>query len=396
MSQSSLSFDKVLYLNTNASILAIGSGKSSDQSAPIEYNTTFCLVSAINSSFDQCLIWDGDRLRDEFGSTSLITLCNSSLSPSVSPGVPTSSTDSPPSTMFPSTFEPSTVISSNTTPSTTLPSTSVPPTTLSSTSVESSTIIPSTITPFTTLPTVEPTTISPSTNIPSSPSPSTSAPITTSPITSIPSSTIPTDSPNCLYNVPDCENCGRQGIIFDSSQFNISCILVGNTWSYSFSNKFSNITTISESAILNGTSVVIQGDFNQTSNSTITIVISPSNNNNLAERGIPLTVNGCVTLNGNISLVLEQKPQNGNTSILLLNYNCTQTLNFSSSQFTVKPTYRNNKCDRIGSTLNSKQNTLSVSLSSTLGSNCKGLSTGAIVGIVIGAVGGSILIILIS
>ena len=69
---------------------------------------------------------------------------------------------------------------------------------------------------------------------------------------------------------------------------------------------------------------------------------------------------------------MNERPQNGMTNISLINYNCSQQLNLNNNQFSVKSTYKQSSCDKIGSTLNNQQNSLSVSLSSTLGTNCNG------------------------
>eukprot|EP01091_Cochliopodium_minus_P011382 TRINITY_DN3200_c0_g1_i7.p1 TRINITY_DN3200_c0_g1~~TRINITY_DN3200_c0_g1_i7.p1 ORF type:complete len:674 (-),score=131.70 TRINITY_DN3200_c0_g1_i7:31-2052(-) len=309
--------------------------------------------------------WGGNNLLSEYNYMyGGCTCCNST---------------SPPSTLIPSTSTPSTLIPSTFTPSTTPPSTLIPSTLTPSTIIPStsfpSTTPPSTLFASTTSPTsLTPSTFTPSTLTPSTLIPSTSLPSTTDPSTSIPSTIVP--SQNCLYDVDNCEKCGMNGIIVDISQFNISCVQSGNDWVYSFSNKNSNTTTISQTVTLNQTSIIIQGNLNQTSNSTIVIVINNENKNGL-------NVTGCVSLNGNLSLILNERPQNGNISIQLVTYNCTQQLTFNQSQFSITPKYKNNKCDNIKSTLSNQQNTLSVSLSSTLGSNCK-TNIGLIIGLCVG------------
>ena len=98
---------------------------------------------------------------------------------------------------------------------------------------------------------------------------------------------------------------------------------------------------------------------------------------------------------------MNSRPPQGNTTIILIVYNCSQPINlkriqtFQSSHFTVKPTYQNNKCDIVKSNLNNQQGTLSATLTTVHGGNCKGLSSGAIIGIVLGVVGGALIIILI-
>eukprot|EP01091_Cochliopodium_minus_P015872 TRINITY_DN5761_c0_g1_i1.p1 TRINITY_DN5761_c0_g1~~TRINITY_DN5761_c0_g1_i1.p1 ORF type:complete len:467 (+),score=108.75 TRINITY_DN5761_c0_g1_i1:561-1961(+) len=244
---------------------------------------------------------------------------------------------------------------------------------------------------------------------------------TSSASTLIPSTTSPL---SCLYLVPNCQNCGNSGIIVgNSSVFNISCVFNSQTaqWGYSFIPRFSNTTTLlsqstnlvsttlsiegnlslNETLTLNSSTVIIKGDLSQNSHSTIFFVLSDNANKN----GY-FNVSGCVYLNGNTVLVLDFRPVSGVLNFTIVNYNdCfaftnkdsnspqKRALNVTISQFTVKPTYKNNYCDKIQTTLNNEQNTLSVSLSSTLGTNCNGLSTGLIIGIVFAAVGGSLVVI---
>eukprot|EP01091_Cochliopodium_minus_P013884 TRINITY_DN4585_c0_g4_i1.p1 TRINITY_DN4585_c0_g4~~TRINITY_DN4585_c0_g4_i1.p1 ORF type:complete len:572 (+),score=112.42 TRINITY_DN4585_c0_g4_i1:2-1717(+) len=301
----------------------------------------------------------------------------------------------PPTTLTPSTLTPSTTEPSTLAPSTTEPST-LTPSTLNPSTTEPSTLPPSTFTPSTTSPstnspsTLTPSTLPPSTTGFSTLSPSTSVSSTTSPSTLTPSTALLTTiipSSNCLYEVLNCDKCGSQGIIVNQTLFNISCINDGSKWVYSFSDKFSDTFTVKESITLNQTSIIIQGNFNQTADTTIIVVISPQNKNSA------LNVTGCVSLNGNISLVLDEKPQSGIVNVSLISYNCTQKVNVTNNQFSVTPTYKNNQCDKVGSSINNQQNSLSVSISSSVNANCNGISTGVIIAIVLSIVGSSVLVV---
>lgn len=104
---------------------------------------------------------------------------------------------------------------------------------------------------------------------------------------------------------------------------------------------------------------------------------------------------GCVNLEGNISLVLSERPSSNDFTVSLINYNCNETLDISDSQIDLKPDYKDSKCDKINTQINNNPNSLSLSISSSLGSNCgKSISTGIIIAIVFGAVGVSIIVAL--
>ena len=110
-----------------------------------------------------------------------------------------------------------------------------------------------------------------------------------------------------------------------------------------------------------------------------------------------MSVNGCVTLNGNFDLVLSERPtKNQNVSLNLISYNCSQQASISDSQIKVSTNYNDSKCDSVVGSINNQPNTLSISLSATLNKNCKGISKGAIIGIVVGTIFGTLVIILIA
>eukprot|EP01091_Cochliopodium_minus_P009006 TRINITY_DN2137_c0_g1_i3.p1 TRINITY_DN2137_c0_g1~~TRINITY_DN2137_c0_g1_i3.p1 ORF type:complete len:416 (-),score=101.17 TRINITY_DN2137_c0_g1_i3:57-1130(-) len=284
------SFSKVYYNDDlNGGLSVFGSGNCSDSTQPIPFNCP-SLYDTIIANFDH-EIWIGDNLNIENPITYGFCNCSNGC------GIPSSL---PPTTLTPSTTTPSTLIPSTTTPSTLIPSTMTPST------LTPSTTTPSTTTPSTITPTLSPL---PSTNVPST----------------IMSTTTETTQPNdCLYKVLNCEKCGGTGIIVDSSLFNISCLFNLNEWGYNFSPLSPNVTTtISQTITLNQTTIVIGGNlevttdfltlnhstitilgnFNQSSNATIVLVL-----NTLSDKNAALNVSGCVTLSGNISLVLDTKP----------------------------------------------------------------------------------------
>ena len=290
-----------------------------------------------------------------------------------------------PSTLPPSTLPPSTL------PPSILPST-LPPSTLPSSLLPTLTIPPSS-TPSDLLS----STITQSTHSSSTLSPSTIPPST------LPPSTV--EARNCSFNVPNCDKCNVLNFFVNESLYNISCIFFDNKWTYSFKLKSSDTFVLSETVNLEESFIYIEGNFNQTSNSTIVIVSSNQNRNG------SLFVNGCLSLHGNISVVLNEKPTSSNYSLVLINYNCTDTLVVSDSQINLKTEFQSSKCDKISSQLNNQPNSLSLTVSTNFG-KCNsfstiffiskfilikggGISKGAIFGIVFGILGGTILIILI-
>ena len=140
---------------------------------------------------------------------------------------------------------------------------------------------------------------------------------------------------------------------------------MGNKWIYSFKSLNSDTVTLTNQVVLNGTSTFIDGNLAQTSNSTI-VIVATNNPDDSA-----LKVSGCANFKGNFQIVLDQQPQDGNTSIILVSYNCTQQVGLSNSQVTISANYKDSNCDQIKSNVNDNPNTLSLSLSSSLNSKCK-------------------------
>ena len=307
-------FNLVLFNNETSPVLAngIGMGNSTDGTVPTSLDL-LNLKQSVLDDFDQCFTWDGLNLRSQYQYISGPPLrCPSTMPPSTTPPSTTSPSTTSPSTTFPSTTFPST-----TSPVTTISSTLSPPTTTSTTNIPS-TFTPSTLSPF-----------------------------------------------NCLYSVLNCQNCGNKGIVVDQSLFNIKCVSIGNEWSYSFENKSSSTVEFNNLITLNRTNLVIEGNFNQSKDSTIVVVLDQDRNSSIYS-------SGCVSLDGNIILVIENQPPNGTEVYQLFSYNCSQTLSVSDSQITLSTNYKDSKCDNIVSSLNNNPNSLSVSVSSTLRSNCKG------------------------
>ena len=355
-----------------------------------QFNDIMTLQSQVNSTFDQCNIWTSYRLRIEIGNN-LIGNCTipttqipSTTVPSTQiPSTQTPSTNTPstqtPSTQTPSTIAPSTEIPSTQTPSTNTPSTTAPSTQIPSTP---STQIPSTQLPSTQIPSTEtpstqsPFTITPNTQISSTLIESTQIPSTSTPSTQQASNT---QSPSttqiiCAYNVVNCLNCNNTNVPqYDPNLFNISCVQFGNDWVYIFKNASSNTVVLAESTSLNNT-FFFDGNLNQTENSTLIFVVSSNKNGKLS-------VSGCASFNGNLTVLLEERPQD-NSNYSLVTFNCNQTQSISDSQISISKNYKGAECDRIQSKPQTTQSSLSVSLS--LSNSCKSTNIGLIIGLCIG------------
>ena len=174
----------------------------------------------------------------------------------------------------------------------------------------------------------------------------------------------------------------------DQTLYNISCSLVDNNWIYVYRILNSTLFFENQSSIeLNSTSLFV-GNFSQPSNNTLVFVFSDTNKN------VTLVVSECVSLNGSLQILLNDRPNEGNSSFQLLSYNCSQSLNVSDSQIQVVSNYQNSECDKVNSYLNTQPNSLSISLSSSLDQNCKKKKNNLpiILGVVFGILGGSLIV----
>ena len=171
--------------------------------------------------------------------------------------------------------------------------------------------------------------------------------------------------------------------IFDLTQVNVNCSLVGTVYAYTFSNKTGN--TLFSSGILEvNTSMTtfVEGNFGQTSNGTIQFIVDSNTGNS---KSSPLNVGGCISINGSITVNLETQPQQGTSNMQLISYNCSQQVNISSSQIQVIPNYNGSSCDTINSQTINQQGSLGVSITSTLGNKCNGgKNLGLIIGLAVG------------
>ena len=146
--------------------------------------------------------------------------------------------------------------------------------------------------------------------------------------------------------------------------------------------------------ISSGSTVLIQGNFTQSSGGQIVFTFNQQQNNN---KSSPLNVEGCVSINGNISLNLQTQPQQGTTNLQVISYNCSQQVNISSSQIQVTPNYNGSSCDTINSQTINQPDSLAVSLTSTIGNKCNGGNNlGLIIGLSVGIPCGIALIVAIS
>ena len=184
--------------------------------------------------------------------------------------------------------------------------------------------------------------------------------------------------------------CSKSSVV-NLNQLNVSCSLIEATWIWIFKNKTSDTITNNVTITLNGSTTFIQGNFTQTSNGNLVVVISSNNN-----KSSSLNVSGCVQINGTISLNLQTQPQQGNSTFQIISYSCSQIANISNSQIQLNPNYKNSNCDSINSQTINNPDSVSVVLSSQLGNKCGGVPLGLIIGLSVGipcvAITGGILI----
>ena len=178
----------------------------------------------------------------------------------------------------------------------------------------------------------------------------------------------------CIYQVENCSYCNPNFTVnLNSSQLNVSCVFTSPDWVWNFKNKTSNTIYLNSNLNLTSDSqtqktapFTIEGDLVQSPNSTISISLNNANRNDYV-----LNVTGCVSLNGNLSLLLNERPLNENSvEYQLISYNCTQTISISDSQVDLVTNYNQSNCDTTSKLLNNRPNSLSVSLSTTLNNKC--------------------------
>ena len=196
----------------------------------------------------------------------------------------------------------------------------------------------------------------------------------TAPSTLIPSTAIPT-SFACTYNVLNCEKCGITSVVVDLNQYSVSCVLFSSKWRYSFKNKNSETFQVNNNLNLSqNEAILVEGNFNQQSSSVISIILPKfRSNRRQSSQNSVFHVNGCVSLDGQIDLLVNERPSsNQDFEFELFSYNCSQTVQISDSQIKISSNYSNSNCDVTSKRINNQQNSLSVSLSSSLNKNCNG------------------------
>ena len=208
--------------------------------------------------------------------------------------------------------------------------------------------------------------------------PSTQFPIPT--LTTLPNT--PSPSSVCIFKVPNCVNCDNENdILINPDLFNISCIQINTRWLYTFKNSSSNLIVLRESVSLN-TTIYIEGDLSQAKSSVLSFVSRPN-----SQKTAKVGVSGCVTINGTLQIILEERPKD-NSLIELMTFNCLITnkrdslkrqQKISDSQITVLKKYAGDNCDDIKPKAQTTPNSLSVSLS--VKSSCNSSKTGLIVGL---------------
>ena len=295
-------------------------------------------------NFDQ-LIWGGNSLRSEYNFSSLPSLCDSYSFPStLIPSTPVPSTDIP-STQTPSTDIPSTEIPSTQISSTQIPSTEVPSTQISSTQITSTNSLSTQISSTFILSTFQNT---PSTLLPTS----------------------STTQSNCVYQVPNCQNCDQSINKLEIFNLNVSCVLIGNSWSWVFQSNSSNQILITSNLTINA-QISINSDLIVGSNASISIVVSNSS----------ITVNGCVSIEGDLNVLIDFKLDQ-QQEFELIKYNCSQTADLPKE---INVIYQKNQNNCLKSKTKVTQNTISATIDSC-GKNVAliiGLSIGLPVAIIL-------------
>ena len=114
------------------------------------------------------------------------------------------------------------------------------------------------------------------------------------------------------------------------------------------------------------------------------ISVNNGNNRNVSLSAAVLQVGGCVKIDGNVSLNLQAQPQQGNSTLEIISYNCTSVANLSSSQIQLDPNYQQSSCDQISYQVINNPGSVSLLLSNQIGTKCGGISKGAIIGIATG------------
>ena len=188
----------------------------------------------------------------------------------------------------------------------------------------------------------------------------------------------------------DCEKCSKNVSISNLNSLTALCVRIGNDWSWLFSNSSSGNTILNNNKLVVENQLFIQGNFNQSSGGETIFFVS---NISSASSASFLNVSGCVDLQGDIVVLLETQPDEGNFLLNVISFSCSVApSNNTNYNLQVETNYQNKSCHQISYSQNNQANSLSVSLNVR---GC-GVSRDLIIGLSVGLPLGLILIVIVA
>lgn len=182
-----------------------------------------------------------------------------------------------------------------------------------------------------------------------------------------------TPTSTCPYNVTNCVNCPQSATQVDLNLFNVACQFNTNQWVWVYTAKNNGTIVNNDQIVINGTTF-FDGNFNQSSNASLVFDVNNPNNT--------LSVSGCVSIQGNITVVLDQIPTQAPSSYNLINYSCDQKADLSNSQVQIQSNTKQKNCEKLTSQTVDSGNSISVSISFS-NKDCS-LSRSTVLGLAIG------------
>ena len=217
-------------------------------------------------------------------------------------------------------------------------------------------------------------------------------------------------SKNCTFQVPNCSFCPLTAPPFNLEVGVISCVFFRGAWTWTFTPSAGNMENngslsmgINSNAVIegnmnnkgemdlfSGSVVYIMGDFVQGPSSVLGFCLDGTFFTKRTPAA-PMTVEGSVSMQGNIIVTLQAQPKQGTTNLTLISLNSTQQATVSSL-ITVVPMYNKSSCDTITYELLNQPGTLGFTMSTSIGNKC-GKNLGLIIGLAIGIPVGSAVVI---
>ena len=184
---------------------------------------------------------------------------------------------------------------------------------------------------------------------------------------------------NCVFDVPNCQNCDQSIQSIPSAQLSVSCALNQNKWAWTFKNSSSDNVFLNTNIVLSNQTYF---DSNLVIESNTSISYSISSNRSVSSPVV--FVNGCVSVEGDLNVLINFNVEQ-NINIDLIKYNCSQTATLKNDQVKLIFDKNQNEC------LKSKNKITTNTISTTI-SRCT-INKALILGIIFGVVGLSIIII---